>query len=158
MAGFCDYGCTGLLTIGGQVLNTPAFDVPNLVHLWTEGVYRGDNRLVPALAGGRRGNPLRLDAAEFDLAFAITGSATVAGVANTNEWVGLQANLDLLWTNVFAPVTTGRGTRVATITMPSGAVRTADVQVDPLHFANDIDDPGFVESTIHLTVVSGRFV
>lgn len=157
MAGFCDYGCTGILTVDGLALNTPAWDVPSLVRLWMEASERGDNKALAGVAAGQRGNPRRLDVAEFDLAFAITGDATSAGVANLDPWLGLQTNLDALYTAVFAPVTTGRGTRAATLTMPSGATRTADIQIDPLSFPNDIDDPSFVEAVIHMTVMSGRF-
>lgn len=157
MAGFCDYGCTGTLTIDGVLLNTPAWDIPNLARLWIEAAVRGDNRALAGVAAGRRGNPRRYDVTEFDLAFAITGVVNEAGTPYLNEWVGVQTNLATLWTGVFQPVTTGRGTRAATLVLPSGTSRVADVQVEPLTFPNDINDPAFVEAVIHLTVTSGRF-
>lgn len=157
MAGFCTYGCSGTLTVGGVLLNTPAWDVPSLTRLWIEAEVRGDNRALAGVAAGRRGNPRRYEVTEFDLAFAITGSVNSAGTPYMNDWIGLQTNLATLWSGVFSPVTTGRGTRAATLVLPSGTVRTADVQIAPLTFPNDIDDPTFVEAVIHLTVTSGRF-
>lgn len=161
MPGSCQWGCQGTLAISGVALNGPAWDVPNLVKLWAEADVRGENKVIPGMLTGVRGNPRRLTATEFDLAFVIRGD--VLGPAGTvvaadSTWGGLEANLAYLWTNVFAPVTTGRGVRSALLTLPSGTIRTADVQVEPLHFVNDPADPAFVESTIHLTVVSGRFV
>lgn len=152
----CDYGCTGTLTIDGYPLNTPAWDIPNLVRLWAEASVRGENKLLPG-APGRRSYPTRLDQTEHDLAFFIYGNTDLDGSLNTEPWVGLQTHLDDLWSNVFAPVTVGRGVRVGVLTLPSGTVRTAHVQIEPLHFANDVEDASFVETTIHLTVVEGRF-
>lgn len=157
MAGFCEYGCTGTLTVDAVLLNTPAWDIPNVTRLWIEGAIRGENRVLPGLEIGRRGNPHRVDVAEFDLAFVLTGAVDSSGTPTSDDWVGLQTNLAALWTGVFQPVTTGRGTRAATLTLPSGTVRAATVQIDPLTFPNDIDDPTFVEAVIHLTVLSGRF-
>jgi len=157
MPAFCQWGCTGTLAIDGMPLNSPAWDVPNLTRLWMESDARGDNKALPGLMVGTRGNPRRVEVTEFDLAFAITGAVDETGVPHTTGWIGLQQNLDALWAGVFAPVTTGRGMRAATLTLPSGTVRTASVQVEPLTFPNDIDDPDFVEAVIHLTVLSGRF-
>ena len=153
----CDYGCTGILTINDLALNTPAWDAPSLVKLWAEANIRGDNLLLPG-AQGQRSYPTRLDQSEYDLAFFIYGNTDQDGTVIADAWQGLQQHLDTLWSNVFAPVTTGRGVRAATLTMPDASVRTADVQVEPLHFAEDIYDANFVECTIHMIVVGGRFV
>jgi hypothetical protein len=152
----CEYGCSGILTIGGYPLNTPSWDAPSLSRLWAEASIRGENKLLPG-AQGRRSYPTRLDQSEHDLAFFIYGNTDLDGTLIDNAWQGLQAHLDALWSNVFAPVTVGRGVRAATLTMPSGVTRVANVQVEPLHFANDVYDASFVEATIHLTIVDGRF-
>jgi len=156
-AGFCDVGCLGTLTIGGYPLNTPAWDVPNPMRLIHDAAVRGENVVLPG-APGVRGNPRRLDAAEFELAMFITGAVDAAGVLATNPWLTLENNLAALWANVFAPVSTGRGTRAATLVSASGLTYTATVTMLPLTFPNDFEDPYYVEATIHLIVTSGRFV
>lgn len=155
----CNYGCTGELKIGpfGILLNTPAWDVPNLVRLWSEATVRGENLVLPN-GRGRRGNPQRVDQTEFDLPFVINGITNQYGKYYEDPWVGLESNLNVLWDYAFKPVSTGRGTRHADLTLPSGTVRAAEVQLDPLRFPNDIDNPGYVEAVIHMTVVTGRFV
>lgn len=156
MSGFCDFGCLGTLTIDGFALNGPAWDIPNPMKLLAEASLRGENTTLPG-AAGRRGNPRRLDQSEHDLAFLITGEADSTGTPHADPWFGLEANLDTLWTNVFAPVASGRGTRAAVFTTVAGSVRTATVQVEPLHLPNDIDDPTLVEAVLHLTILTGRF-
>lgn len=153
---FCDFGCTGTLNIGGIAMNCPAWDLPNLVKLWAEHAIRGENKLLPG-APGVRSYPTRLDVTEHDLAFFLTGTVDAFGAAHSDPWVGLQANLDLLWAFVFQPVTVGRGDRPAALTLPSGTVRLAQVQVEPIRFPNDVEDATFVEATIHLTIIGGRF-
>lgn len=156
-AGFCDHGCLGQLSIAGVSLNTPAWDIPNPLKLLAEASTRGENTTLPG-AAGRRGNPMRLDQYETDLAFLLNGEVNQAGTPYSDPWVGLETNLAYLWTNVFTPVSTGRGTRAASFTTVGGAVRTATVQVEPLHLPNDVEDPTLVEAVLHLIVVSGRFV
>lgn len=153
----CEFGCTGTLTIDGYSLNTYAWDAPNLVRLWAEADVRGENKLLPG-APGRRGYPTRLEQASFDLPFWITGTVDPANTPYALPWSGLESNLNLLWGNVFQPVTTGRGVRAAVLTLPSGTVRTASVQVEPLTFPDDVWDAFNVAAVIHLTVVTGRFV
>jgi len=153
----CCYGPTGILTVGATALNTPAWDIPNLARLWAEAAVRGENRSLPTVPGVR-GYPTRVDETTFDLKLFITGDCDELGDPFTDPWIGLEANIDTLWTNVFAPVTTGRGTRTAALTMPDGTVRTAQVQVGPIQLAADVEDPSFVEASFSLAVVSGRFV
>lgn len=156
-AGFsCCYGPTGILTIGATALNTPAWDIPNLARLWAEGAVRGENRKLPTVAGVR-GYPTRLDETPFDLKLFITGDCDELGATFGDPWIGLEANIDTLRAGVFDPVTSGRGTRTGSLTMPDGTTRVAQVQVGPLKLASDVDDPSFVEASFELMVVSGRF-
>lgn len=151
-----DYGCTGTLTVDGFSLNTPAWDIPSLVRLWAEASIRGENKLLPG-APGRRSYPKRLDQSEIDLPFVIHGDTDLTGAPIANAFLGLQAHLDSLWSNVFTPVTIGRGVRSAVLTLPSGTVRTAHVQFEPLRLAEDVYDARFVEAVIHMTILEGRF-
>lgn len=152
----CEYGCTGTLEIEDFLLNTPAWDIPSLVRLWAEADVRGENKLLPG-APGLRSYPTRLTQSEHDLAFFIFGDTALDGSAIADAWEGLQDHLDALWTNVFAPVTTGTGTRSATLTMPDGSERLAEVQFEPLTFAGDVYDARQVEAVIHMIIPSGRF-
>jgi hypothetical protein len=152
--GFGCFGATGTLTIGSTVLNSPAWDIPNLARLWAEGDARGTNVKLPTVPGAR-GYPTRLNEASHQLKFFITGDVDQTGAPYAEPWVGLEANSDLLWAGVFSPVL-GRGTRHALLTMPDGTVRAAEVQAHLILDA-DVDDPSFVEATIDLMVVSGRF-
>lgn len=153
----CCFGATGILTIGSTQMNCPAWDIPNLARLWAEAAVRGGNQLLPTRAGVR-GYPTRLDETSFDLKLFITGDVDALGGATASPWLGLEANMDALFAGVFDPITIGRGTRTAILTMPEGAPRMAQVQVAPLAFAAEVDDPSFVEATMTITVVSGRFV
>lgn len=152
----CDYGCTGTLVIEDFPLNTPSWDIPSLVKLWAEADVRGENKLLPG-APGMRPYPTRLTESTHELAFFIFGDTALDGTFIANGWEGLQDHLDALWTNVFAPVTTGTGTRTATLTLPSGDVRTAEVQFEPLTFAGDVYDARHVEAVITMIIPAGRF-
>lgn len=153
----CEFGCTGTLTIDGYSLNSYAWDLPNLVKLWAEASVRGENRKMPG-ASGVRSNPTRLDEYDVSLPFWITGLVAPNGTPYVvTPWAGLETNLNLLWLNVFQPVTTGRGDRAGVLTLPSGTVRTARVQIDPIEFPQEPYDAYSVECTVNLKVVSGRF-
>lgn len=162
MAGWCvgEYGCLGTLTISSVVLNGPAWDVPNPSPLWFSASVRGDSIVMPT-AAGRRSNPNRIDEHVVDLAFIVNGRANRLGVAEPSgdPWIGLQKNLAYLWTNVLQPITSGRGTRPATLVMPDGASKTATVRTQPLQAVGDeITDPNFAEFTLTLVITSGLFV
>lgn len=153
----CCYGPTGTLTIGATALNGPAWDIPNLARLWAEAAVRGENRKLPTVPGVR-GYPTRLDETPFELTIFITGDVDPLGDPFSDPWLGLEANIDTLWAGAFAPVSIDRGIQTATLSMPDGTTRTADVQVGALQLGGDVDDPSFVEATFELMVVSGRFV
>lgn len=152
----CDPNCYGTLTVAGYSLNTYGWMVQDLTPLWFERTYVGDNRVIPSLAG-RVGYPKEYDEHQFSLVFWVTGDFTLANVAYGDSAVGLQANIDLLNTNVFNPVLTGTGSRACSLLMPSGATRTANVQFDPLKLAHPIDDLSLVEFVMTGTILEGRF-
>jgi len=157
--GFCvgEYGCLGTLTISTHSLATPAWDIPDLTPLWFSAGSRGESIVMPG-ADGRRSNPSRLDEIEVDLLFLVNGEVDRLGSPYSDPWVGLETNLEWLWTNVLVPIDNGRGTRPATLTLPSAATRTANVRTDPLDLIGEsIDDPTLVEFNLTLTITSGRF-
>lgn len=152
-----DVGCTGTLTISGVSLNRLAWDIPNLTSLWYQHAVRGQSKTMTGLLG-RRSFPVRVDEAVHDLYFVVNGDFDQAGAATADPLVGLQANLDYLWTNVLQPITSGDGTRPATLLMPSGATRSADVRTSPLvPVGEDVTDTRFAEFTLTVTIPGGRF-
>ena len=106
---------------------------------------------------GEVGYPLRLDGHTTNLVFWVTGLYDENGDPHPTGWEGLEANLDEIEASVTGPVETGDGTRPCTLTMPSGATRTADVQFQPLRRTRPIEDAELVEFVLSMRIVSGRF-
>lgn len=166
MPGISNYDCEGTLTINSILLNRPAFAVlgdetgqGGLVPLWIVLDRRGEDRLVPYT--GVIPYPRRATATRHDLRIVVAGDVNQSGTPQADARVGLENNLSYLYTNVVAPVTTGDGTRAATLTMPSGATRTANVHVLGLTptayaFAEDHTWAHF-EGTLHISIPAGRF-
>lgn len=151
------YGCLGILTIDGIEFNGPAWDVPNPTRLWFGHAVQGDSITLPRIQGARS-NPTRLAEVEHDLYFVINGGSDEAGVPFSDPWEGLETNLATLWAGALQPVGTGRGTREATLTTPSGATLTADIRTKPLQqIGDEIEDPMFAEFTLTIVVPGGRF-
>lgn len=164
MAGYCagQYGIDGILAIGGFGMNNPAWDIPVLSPLLFEHAVRGENQLLPG-ASGRRSYPRRLDQADHTLHLTVNGYADFAGTAytatQTAQGIGMYLNLAALWTNVFAPVTTGAGTRAATLVLADGTTTlTAAVQVTPLRRVGEDFNVYEQDFTFTLTIPAGRFV
>jgi hypothetical protein len=159
MAGFCDFGCNGVLTIDGVELNTAGWDSPQLAHLWFEFDVRGENRLIPHLPG-RRAYPQRIDETEHDMYLVITGNAESDGTPYADPWEGFSNNLQILNASVFEPPLAPDAVRAATLTVPfPGGDETwyADVQVSSLRRIRDIITPEYVEFRYTLTIPEGRF-
>lgn len=169
--GYCvgQYGIDGILTInaggvGGTAvaLNGPAWDVPLLAKMWVEHAVRGDNQTLPG-APGRRSYPRRVDQKDHTLHLTVLGWVNVAGTAYTaadvNSGMAMYTNLQYLWTNVFSPVTTGRGIRPASLLLPDGTTTlTADVQLTPLVTVGEDFNVFEQDFTFTLTIPAGRFV
>lgn len=155
-----NYGCTGTLTIGGVLLNCPAWDIPDLTTLWIEAAQRGDDRLIPGVAGVipyRR----RLTTTEHTLAMVIVGDSTSGGVLVTNAWQGLEANVGYLRDYVVDPTNIGDGTRFAILTLPSGAVRTANIHVTGMRVSSAEGADGLftvLNAAMTISIPTGRFV
>lgn len=157
--GLTGYGCTGTLTIDGVLLNTPAWDATDLTTLWVEASVRGGDRLLPGVAGVipyRR----RLDVTEYALPMLVSGDVDENGDDYADAWVGLETNLQWLWSNVVEPTNTGDGTRPATLTMPSGLERVADVHVLGLRVSSAVGAAtrnALVRAVLQISVPAGRF-
>lgn len=159
MAGFSpdDYECWGTMVVGGFSLNTPAWLLTGYPKLFTDKEIRTGDVLLPT-ASGRRSYPSRLDQAEFDMTMFVTGEVNSAGVEYGDPFQGYYSNIQVLWDNVFSPVTTGRGTRPAVLTLPNGVTTlNADVKFSPLRADDEVDDPTYVILRTTLTIPAGQF-
>lgn len=154
-----NYGCTGTLTINSIALNGPAWDIPDLTALWIETTQRGEDRLIPGAIGVlpyRR----RLTVTEHTLGMWIIGDTDRTGAPNADAWVGLQANIEYLRANVVDPTNLTDGTRVASLTIPGGATRNANIHVTGMRIQGvDSDDGAFsaVNAVLMISIPSGRF-
>ena len=102
----------------------------------------------------------RLTVTEHTLAMWIIGDTDRTGAPQSDAWDGLQANIEYLRTNVVDPTNTGDGTRAATLLMPNGATRTANVHVTGMRIQGvDADDGVFtaVNAVLMLSIPRGRF-
>jgi hypothetical protein len=133
--GLAGFDLEGNLTIGAVDMNQAAWAVigdergqGGLINLWAGFDVRGEDRLLPS-ATGVIAYPRRMTATRHDLRLLVVGDVDSAGAPVSNPVAGLQANLEYLRANVVAPVVSSTGTRAATLLMPSGATRTANIHV-----------------------------
>lgn len=131
-------GCTpltpttryGTLTLNGVLMHRGAWNVVNVEDLWLRGPQtRGTDRIIPGVNGvvSYRRRPT---ATRVSLLTAISGAVNLSGVAAADSVAQLQANIDYLRLNVTDPPGVGDGTILASVVMPNGVTRTADVTVE----------------------------
>lgn len=136
MAGFNFSTVEGNLTLNGIPMKTRAWTCPDLTPLWLPSAIRGQDRILPGAAGvipHRR----RRTVTQYALDFRICGMANMGGVVTTGtgnglaEFQQLEYNLKYLRDNVIDPRISPNldGTVPGVLTMPSGAIRTANVHV-----------------------------
>lgn len=159
MAEIEGYGCTGVLIIGGIVMNGPAWDISDLTDLWFTADVRGDDRILPGVAGVipyRR----RTTVTRHDLTILVIGDVDATGAPHSDSYIGLETNISSLYTNVVTPTNTGDGTRAASLVLPSGATRTANIHILGLvkqrQFLSDYQSA--LEATLQISIPAGRFV
>lgn len=118
---------TGRLVIDDIDMHGPGWCMGDLTALWGEAEVRSGSTIIDG-APGRRENEVLIDETEHTLGLKICGETNQDGDLYPDPWVGLETNIAYLRANVVDPPTVGL-TRPATLHMPSGAQRTADVQV-----------------------------
>lgn len=117
------------LEIATVPLATPAWRILDLSSLWDGPEVRGDDLLIPGAAGVLT-QPRRATVTRKVLPIAIFGEQDREGNVYPNPFTGVRTNLDYLYTNVFAPVSTGNGTRAAIHHLADGVTtRSANVIV-----------------------------
>lgn len=145
---------TGSLTIDGVSMHTDAWTIVDLTNLWFGGDVRGQDRLIPGVAGVipyRR----RTTVTTYSLPMVIIGDVDQTGTPYSDIWEGLESNINYLRSNVVDPTNTGDGTRSATLLMPSGSSRTADIHV--LRLALGTVSRGVMRATLDISIPSGCF-
>jgi hypothetical protein len=140
------------------LMHGPAWDMPNLLPLWFNGEVRGNDVLLPGATGVipfRR----RFTVTGYSLPLIITGRVDIEGVPPEIEdevWEQLETNVQYLNDNIVAPPGTTSGIRLATLTMPSGAEREAEIHV--LGITPGIATDGIMKATLDISIPAGRFV
>jgi hypothetical protein len=145
--------CNGLLTVNGVSMHTPAWCMVDLGDLWFPAKTRGSNVLIPG-AVGRRAYPVRADETTYSLPMLISGVVDQLGGPYPDAMVGLERNLVEL-AAVFVP-DPNVATVSASLTMPSGAVRTAEVQIVGVKLGKQVGP--VVRAIVEMVVPAGSFV
>lgn len=147
----------GRLTISGVPMHTFGWNVLDVRDLWAVFATRGSDRLIP-LVDGVRPYRRRITATPHSLPMVISGLHTMTGtkVADPEARLAqIQTNLDYLINNVVLPVPTASGTRVATLTMPAGGTRTANIHVLGITPGRWL--PAVLRCTLDISIPAGRF-
>jgi len=150
----CPAPPSGSLEINGVSLHTPAWTVIDVTTLWMGADIRGQDRLLPTTPGVipyRR----RMTVTKYSLPMVIIGHVDMTGAPNTDIWEGLEYNIDFLRAWVVDPTNVGDGTVPASLTMPSGTVRTADVHVLGLNLG--IVTRARMRATLEISLPQGVF-
>jgi hypothetical protein len=163
MAGFNFSTIEGNLTLNGIPMKTRAWTLPDLTPLWMPAAVRGQDRILPG-ASGVIAHRRRRTVTQYALDFRVAGIADMDGVGAGNDAVGpeefeqLEYNLTYLRTNVIDPRITPNldGTVPGVLTMPSGAIRTADVHV--LGFTVNTRVAHVLQGVLDISIPSGGFV
>lgn len=160
-----NYAAEGNMTIGGIDMNRPAFAIigdergeGGFVKLWADFDVRGEDRILPS-ATGVIAYPRRMTSKRFDFRLLVVGDVDQAGTPVADSRIGLQNNIEYIRANVLAPVVSSTGTRAASLLMPSGATRTADIHVLGLVTQSyGLQECGslFV-GTLQISIPAGRF-
>lgn len=168
MAGLIDYNHEGTLTIGGILMNRPAFAIMGdengeggLLDLITHAEQRGQDRILPGATGViayRR----RLTVTTHDLRLLVVGDVDENGSAHTNFSSGLAHNLDYIYNNVVTPVVSSTGTRAASLQIPGLGTKTANIHVIGMrrteyHTSKVSKGPAVWEGTLIISIPGGRF-
>lgn len=123
--------------------------------LWAPFGARGENVVIPSTPG-RFPEPWRLDQSTYDLQIVIDGDNDWNGDPYSNPWEGLETNLEYLVDElIIPPADVTVKTRPATLAMPSGAMRGADVQ--PRSQQHRTSELQVIYMTMALVVCAGRF-
>ena len=146
---------SGALEINGIPMHTFAWTVVDTTSLWMGADIRGQDRLLPTTPGViayRR----RMTVTRHSLPMVIIGYVDYTGTPYSDPMEGLEANVDYLRSWVVDPTNLGDGTLPASLTMPSGAVRNADIHVLGLSLGQV--SRARLRATLDISIPTGVFV
>jgi hypothetical protein len=161
------YDAEGNLTIGSIDMNRPAWAVigdergeGGLLQLWADFDVRGEDRILPS-AAGVIAYPRRITATRKDLRLLVVGDVDHTGAPTVDSLIGLQNNIEYIRSNVLEPVVSTTGTRAATLLLPSGSTRTANIHVlgvvtQSYGFAAGCGGAIWI-GTLQISIPAGRF-
>lgn len=132
-----------------------AWEWLDLAPLWEGADKRGGDRLIPG-AAGVVSYPRRATVSRRSINGYVYGFKDYNGAAFANVRVGLEANIAFLQEEVEADPGTATGTRTATLHLPSGATKTAEVHVEKLRLAPF--GPAAARAVLELSIPSGALV
>lgn len=144
---------TEYLIVAGVSLATPAFYHTDLSDLLRPADQRGGDRVIPH--GGVVSKPRRRTVSKRSLPMQVNGNWDQDGVAIGNYRTGVDTHLAFLSANIIEPVTTGAGSRSATLVLVTGNF-TTPVHVEGLDIG-DRDGP-IVMCTLQLSIPNGQFL
>lgn len=132
---------TGSLNVNGFDLESMCSTVLNpYTPLWSIG------KLIepdPVHIQGRDGDvtwAAEIGGWEFQMQFVLAGECNPDGEQFATPYIGLQSNINMLNEAFIFPTTTSRGLVPATLTMPSGEQRFADVRIRPMQPGVVVED------------------
>lgn len=141
------------LSIAGIALATPAFCHTDLSDLLRPADQRGGDRVIPH--GGVVAKPRRRTVSKRSLPMYINGRLDQNGAAISDYRTGVDTHIAYLLANLVEPITTGTGTRSATLTLATGAF-TTNVHVEALDIGDR--DGAIVFATLQLSIPTGQFL
>lgn len=151
---------TGELVIDDISMHGPAWNILDLRDLWMPASIRGSDTIIPG-AIGVLAHRRRVTVTRHTLPMALTGECDKDGIPAPG--IGdpvdllkqLQDNIDYLRENVVDPTNVGNGTRAATLTMPDGSERTADIHVEGLTIVSAVQH--VLATTLNISIPAGLF-
>lgn len=151
---------SGELVIGTINMHCAAWNMLDLRDLWMPGSIRGTDTIIPG-ALGVLAHRRRLTVTRHTLPMAITGECDKDGIpapgigSPADLLKQLQDNIDYLRANVLDPTNLTDGTRSATLTMPDGDVRTANIHVEGLTVVSAVQH--VLATTLNISIPTGVF-
>lgn len=129
------------------------------VQLWAEFDVRGQDRILPSVTGVipyQRRRTVTVRNLRLIVVGDVIGST---GTPEPDTRVGLEENIEYLRENAIDPVNTQAGTRSASLTMPSGNTRIADIHVmDVTTQSYKLSECGSIWiANLRISIPSGRF-
>ncbi len=144
---------TEYLSIAGIALATPAFKGTDLSDLLRPADQRGGDRVIPH--GGVIAKPRRRTVSKRSLPLVINGNVDQDGNAIGNYRTGVDTHIAYLLANIVEPITTGTGTRSASLVLVTGT-HTTPVHVEGLDIGDR--DMAIVFATLQLSIPNGQFL